>query len=142
VAKRLSVIDADSCVGCAACMFACARNQGSGGLATARLGVHSAGGFEHGFVVVVCRACADPPCARVCPTDALVVRKGGGVRLRQDLCIGCGNCRQACPFEAVYWDQATNKPLICFYCGYCAKFCLYDVIRLEEIEEGNYVARD
>jgi Fe-S-cluster-containing dehydrogenase component len=38
------------------------------------------GRHRKGFVVVVCRACPDPPCARVCPTDALLPVQGGGVR--------------------------------------------------------------
>ena len=58
-------------------------------------------GIGNGFVVIVCRACPDPPCARVCPTDALVMREGGGVRLKHELCIGCGNCVEACPQGAI-----------------------------------------
>ena len=85
MAKRLAVTDAERCVGCQACMFACARRVGEGGLGAACLGVHSAGGVRRGYVVVVCRACDDPPCSRVCPTDALPVRTGGGVRLKPDL---------------------------------------------------------
>ena len=84
-------------------------------------------------MVIVCRACPDPPCARVCPTDALMPRAGGGVRLKPELCIGCGNCVEACPFGAFFWDAEQNKPQICVYCGYCAAYCPYDVIALEEI---------
>ena len=133
--KRLSVIDVDRCVGCQACMFACARRFGKGGLAESCIGVHSAGGMRRGFVVVVCRACPDPPCARVCPTDALRPRDGGGVRLKKDLCIGCGNCAEACPFGAIFWNSEADKPQVCVYCGTCASYCPYDVLALEEIEE-------
>jgi carbon-monoxide dehydrogenase iron sulfur subunit len=133
VSKRLSVVDVDSCVGCQCCMFACARRLGQGGLRDAVIGIRSAGGVRRGFLVVVCRACPDPPCARVCPTDALVARPGGGVHLHPDLCIGCGNCVQACPFRAIFWDAGQNKPQICVYCGYCARYCPYDVLALEEV---------
>ncbi len=133
MAKRLSVLDADRCVGCQACMFACARRLGHGGLAGSCIGVRSAGGMRRGFTVVVCRACPDPPCVRVCPTDALTARPGGGVHLRHELCIGCGNCVQACPLRAVFWDRAQGKPLICVYCGACAACCPYEVIALEEV---------
>ncbi|MFN2285356.1 MAG: [Fe-S]-binding protein, partial [Anaerolineae bacterium] len=92
MAKRLSVIDVDRCVGCQVCMFACVRRTGNGGLENACIHVRSAGGIRKGFVVIVCRACPDPPCARVCPTDALTPREGGGVRFKANLCIGCHNC--------------------------------------------------
>ena len=86
-------------------------------------------------MVVVCRACADPPCARVCPTDALVRREGGGVKLLEDKCIGCGNCREACIIGAVFWDDEINKPMICVHCGICAKYCPHGVLALEERKE-------
>ncbi|MBN1425429.1 4Fe-4S binding protein [Candidatus Fermentibacteria bacterium] len=133
MAKRLSVIDAERCVGCQSCMFACARRGGNGGLEGACIGVRSAGGIRKGFVVVVCRACPDPPCAKVCPTDALTPREGGGVCLDRSLCIGCGNCREACPFGAIFWDDDAGKPLVCIYCGYCAHYCPYDVLAHEEV---------
>jgi carbon-monoxide dehydrogenase iron sulfur subunit len=137
--KRLSVVDVDRCVGCQCCMFACARRLGQGGLAASCIGVRSAGGIRKGFTVVVCRACPDPPCARVCPTDALRPREGGGVRLDAALCIGCGNCVEACPFGAVFWDREQQKPLICVYCGYCVPYCPYDVLAHEEIGEVAHV---
>jgi len=140
MAKRLAVIDVERCVGCQACMFACARRLGEGGLAASCIGIHSAGGIRRGFVVVVCRACTDPPCARVCPTDALHVREGGGVRLKVELCIGCHNCAEACPFGAVFWNVEEDKAQICVYCAYCASYCPYDVIASEEIEEAAHVA--
>ncbi len=135
MAKRLSVIDVDRCVGCQACMFACTRRLGLGGLAHSCIHVRSDGGFRKGFVVIVCRACDDPLCARVCPTDALTVREGGGVRFHAERCIGCHNCEEACPFGAVQWNAVEDKPQICVYCGYCARYCPYDVIALEDLEE-------
>src|SRR5450756_1375460 len=66
-------------------------------------------------------------------TDALPVRPGGGVRLRSELCIGCHNCAEACPFGAVLWDPEQNKPEICVYCGYCVAYCPYDVLGMEDL---------
>ncbi|MBI9047268.1 MAG: 4Fe-4S binding protein [Anaerolineaceae bacterium] len=133
MAKRLSVVDVQLCVGCQACMFACVRRMGKGGLEGSSIHVNSAGGFRHGFVVTVCRACDNPPCSRVCPTDALTMREGGGVRLNVSKCIGCGNCIEACPFGAIFKDEEQNKVIVCTYCGYCADFCPYEVIVHEEI---------
>lgn len=132
--SRLAVVDSERCVGCQCCMFACAgRHQP--GLAETCIGVRSVGGMERGFTVIVCRACEDPPCARVCPVDALAVRDSGGVRLEADRCIGCGYCRDACVIGAVFWDDQTNKPMICVHCGICVKYCPHGVLELEQKQE-------
>ena len=131
--KRLAVIDVNRCVGCQLCMFACNRRFGNGGLAKSAIMVRSAGGIERGFIVIVCRACPDPPCMKVCPTGALIKRDGGGVRIDYSKCIGCRNCVQACPVCAVFWNDAINKPNICVHCGYCADYCPYGVIKMVEV---------
>jgi len=129
---RLSVVDTELCVGCQCCMFACARRSGKGGLGASAITVRSMGGMEHGFKVIVCRACDDPPCARACPTEALTPKPGGGVRLDPNKCIGCGRCAQACVLGAVQWDNESNKPVICVQCGYCVDFCPHGVLAMED----------
>ena len=129
---RLTVVDSERCVGCQLCMFACARRQDEVGVERSCIGVRSAGGMEHGFVIVVCRACEDAPCAKVCPTGALKVRRRGGVRLDESLCIGCGNCKTECIVSAVFWNDQVNKPMICVHCGYCVKFCPHGVLGLQK----------
>lgn len=129
---RLNVKDVDRCIGCQSCMFACARRCGEAGLAKTSIGVRSIGGMERGFTVIVCRACNNPLCAKVCPTGALKLRKGGGVHLNAVKCIGCGYCKGVCNIGAIYWDEEINKPMICIHCGYCVKFCPHGVLALEK----------
>ncbi|MEM3493874.1 MAG: 4Fe-4S binding protein [Thermoplasmata archaeon] len=130
--KRLVIVDAQRCVGCQMCMFACTRKYGYGGTGKSAILVRSVGGMEHGFSVIVCRACTEPACAKVCPTGALRNREGGGVSLDREKCIGCGFCAQACTFGAIFWDNETNKPEICIYCGYCVNYCPHGVLAMEE----------
>lgn len=134
VARRVAIVDNERCVGCQLCMFACTRRRGYGGLGFSAIHVRSTGGIESGFTVIVCRACPDPPCQKVCPTGALTVREGGGVRLNVDKCIGCGYCVDACPFGAIFWNPEVNKPIVCVYCGYCVDFCPHKVLTFEEVK--------
>ena len=131
---RITVYDVQRCIGCGSCTFACARRAGNGGLSNTAIAVRSSGGISKGFSVIVCRACPDPPCAKVCPTNALIPRKGGGVILNPAKCIGCKNCQEACPIGAVFWNEETNKPVICVQCGYCVEFCPHGVLRMEDSE--------
>jgi Fe-S-cluster-containing dehydrogenase component len=133
MAKRLSVIDVDRCVGCQACMFACARRVGEGGLEASCIHVHSAGGIRKGFVVVVCRACPDPPCARSCPTDALTPREGGGVKFKPNLCVSCKNCVEACPSARHCGMRPSTSRKSASTAGIARIIDPYDVIAMEEV---------
>ena len=132
--KRLSVVDVNLCVGCQCCMMACNRRFGEGGIAESAIQIKSVGGVERGFIVMVCRACKDPPCMKVCPTNALTKRPGGGVILNHSKCIGCKRCAETCIIDAISWDESVEKPVICVHCGYCTDYCEYDVIKMEEVK--------
>lgn len=127
---KLSIIDADRCVGCQSCMFACSRRNGKAGLTNSSIIIKSKGGIETGFSVIVCCSCMDAPCARVCPTEALTQNETGGVKLDPKKCIGCGFCKEACIIDAVHWDTEKEKPVICVQCGYCVPYCPHGVIEL------------
>ena len=133
---RLNVIDTDLCVGCQLCMFACTRRQGEAGLAKSCIRVKSIGGMEKGFKIIVCRKCADPSCARACPTKALTAQPEGGVKFNADKCAGCGMCKQSCIIGAIAWNEEINKPIICLHCGYCARYCPHGVIKADTPKEG------
>jgi Fe-S-cluster-containing hydrogenase component 2 len=40
-------------------------------------------------------------CARVCPVNAIEGQRGKIHHIKQDICIKCGKCFDACKFNAV-----------------------------------------
>jgi len=51
-------------------------------------------------VTLLCNHCQNPPCVKVCPTQATFQRADGIVMMDEHRCIGCRYCMVACPFGA------------------------------------------
>jgi len=51
--------------------------------------------------------------------------------VRQNLCIRCGECAQACPVDAIYLDPM-GEPFVCLHCGKCVPYCPHDCLEMKE----------
>ena len=125
-------------------MLVCAGvNSKSHSLTKSRIKIRTYGGVSGKFTDTVCHGCLDAACIEVCPSNALVVREGGGVKLVKEACIGCARCVKACSVGAIDFCEDTKLPLICGHCGVCAKFCPHHCMYIEKVtEDGGNTSED
>ena len=91
-------IDPSRCIGCQACVHACAECDTHRGESMIHLEFVDRESSPQ-TSPVVCMHCEDPACARVCPADAIKKTPDGIVQSAlKARCIGCSNCVLACPF--------------------------------------------
>ena len=94
-ADALLVMDLDLCVKCDNCVTACESLHGTSRLI--RTGIQ----LGKYLIPAACRHCDDPKCMNSCPTGAIKRRPEGEIYFQYDMCIGCGNCAIACPYDNI-----------------------------------------
>ena len=103
--KRLGmIIDLRLCIACNACTIACKAEHGTGpGVFWCKVLEQESGTYPKArrlFLPVLCNHCENAPCETACPTGATHRTADGLVGIDYDLCMGCGACVLACPYDA------------------------------------------
>jgi len=114
-------IGEDFCWGCRTCEVACKQENGAADgvklISVWEDGPRMAAGrLEFSFRVSVCRHCDDPPCAAACPAEAIAKRPDGIVVLDERECTGCRACIEACPYDAIAFDEMKAVAQKCNLC--------------------------
>jgi len=112
VAKKYLTIFKEDCCGCHACEVACKQEHNLGvGPRLIRIIEKSPS-----FLPVYCHHCADAPCKKVCPVRAIERNEQGIVLINEEICIGCRECVEACPFGAMQFDGEKEVAVKCDLC--------------------------
>ena len=109
-------IDPARCIGCQACVHACAECETHKGHSMIHLEFVDRSRSVQ-TAPVVCMHCDSPTCADVCPADA-IRRSGDGVvqTARKPRCIACNNCVYACPFGVPKMQTEFSLMMKCDMC--------------------------
>jgi len=109
-------IDPSRCIGCQACVHACAECDTHKGHSMIHLEyVDRATSTQ--TVPTVCMHCDSPTCADVCPADAIKRSADGRVMTaRKPRCIACSNCVLACPFGVPKMMNEIDLMMKCDMC--------------------------
>lgn len=122
MARYAMVTDITKCVGCQACTAAC-NSEWEVPAGFARTHVRPtpiAGTFPDlgsTFHVAQCNHCDRPPCVEPCPTGATSQLSNGIVQVDRQVCIGCGYCVEACPYDARFLNPVLKKVDKCDFCS-------------------------
>lgn len=143
-ASYAMVLDYSRCIGCQACVQACAECDTHRG----RSLIHVETIQRRDSVQTapqVCMHCEDPICARVCPADAIKKTPDGVVQSSlKPRCIGCSNCVMACPFGVPKYFAEIDQMMKCDLCydrtsagkrPMCATVCPSQAITFAPIDE-------
>jgi Fe-S-cluster-containing dehydrogenase component len=116
LSERQFYIDPSRCIGCNACVAACAECDTHAGTSMIHLET-----IERGDTVqttpIICMHCDEPACAEVCPADAIKRTSDGVVQSSlKPRCIGCSNCVFACPFGVPKYLPQIDQMMKCDMC--------------------------
>jgi len=85
-------------------------------------------------IPIICEHCIDPPCIPACPVNAITRDDVSGiVKIEEEVCTGCGECEDVCPFEAIkIRDGIAFKCDLCGGDPECVKVCYPGAIQYVE----------
>ncbi|MFU0842465.1 MAG: Thiosulfate reductase electron transport protein phsb [Burkholderia sp.] len=122
--KLAHLFDATKCIGCSACIVACAQtnfpemlereNKGWNWLASNIRKVTIERARRPVQLLIQCQQCEDAPCIRTCPFGANYHDPETGlVKTDPSRCVGCSYCVVSCPYDVRWMHPDTGLPMKC-----------------------------
>ena len=104
MARKAMLIDLKRCSGCGTCVAVCQlQNNQKPGVSWVKLERCEWDDYPNAhrcYLPHACMHCDDAPCVVSCPTGASYKTDDGIVLIKYDVCLGCSDCIEACPYGA------------------------------------------
>ncbi len=162
MAQHSLFIDHNACWGCKTCEVAC-KQENEAGIGIKLIEITEMffspenGQLDFTYRVNVCKHCDDPPCSDVCPEEAITKKEDSIVLINYENCSGCRLCVEACPYNAISFDEDKMLAQKCNLCSQrvakglipacadnvCPAHCIYfgDPAEIEEMKSKTSKAR-
>lgn len=115
--NRLIFIDPIRCTGCHLCELACSMvHHGILSTHRSRIKVHTLKNPIQN-IPVICQACDDAPCIKVCPVNARIRQSNQTVTTDDEKCIGCRACLYICHLASPVINPDTGQTMTCDLCA-------------------------
>ena len=150
------VIDLDRCAGCLTCTVACQMEHGLDHVSGIRVEtVGGAGrdtpkgsypGLSMYYLPTPCMHCGEAPCIPSCPTEAIYQRRDGIVLINEELCNGCEQCLEVCPYGVLVYVPEKDSVWKCTLCyhrvdqglePFCALCCEMEAIFFGDVGDAS-----
>ena len=130
---KVFALDLSICNGCYCCQIACkdehvgndwmpyARPQPDTGQFWVKVQENIRGTVPKvrvSYIPQMCMHCDDAPCIPVCKPSAIYRRDDGLVVINPEKCTGCKLCSEACPHDAIYFNEDMNIAQKCTGCAH------------------------
>jgi len=156
---KVFVIDVGICNGCYSCQIACkdehvgndwtpiAKPQPDTGQFWMRQTEHIGGTVpkvKMHYIPIPCQHCDEAPCIPACPIENTIYKRDDGlVIIDPEKCTGCQACVDACPYDAIFFNESLNIAQKCTGCAHlldggewkiprCADACPTEAIKFGE----------
>ena len=138
---KILTVNTTKCTGCGTCELACSmKNTGEFNPTRSRIQVISLD-TDFAQLPIVCVQCYRPPCAEICPTEAITRDEATGiVRVNAALCNGCRMCEDACPLGVIVFSELEQKAVKCELCDgdpQCVLFCPTQALEFREAGDAS-----
>lgn len=157
---KVFVVDVAKCSGCYSCQMACKDEFANADWLPYSKAQPDTGQFWTGlkedvqgtipkvkvtYTLQMCNHCRNPKCLQACRQEAIIKREDGFVIIDPVKCTGCRQCQEACPYDAIFFNEKENICQKCTGCahlldnGYkvprCVENCPLDAITFGEEED-------